>query len=94
MIKKNNIGSSFDSFLKEENIYIETKELAIKEILAEEIKKYMEENNITKTTLAKQMHTSRAAINRILDTKNVSITLHSILNVANVLGKEVIFQLV
>ena len=94
MIKKNNIGSSFDSFLKEENIYTETKELAIKEILSEEIREYMKKNNITKTLLANKLHTSRAAINRILDPKNTSITLHSIVNVANVLGKEVILQLV
>lgn len=94
MIKKNNIGSSFDSFLKEENIYTETKELAIKEILSEEIREYMKNNNITKTLLANKLHTSRAALNRILDPKNTSITLHSIVNVANVLGKEVILQLV
>ena len=87
MIKKNNIGSSFDSFLKEENIYTETKELAIKEILSEEIREYMKNNNITKTLLANKLHTSRAALNRILDPKNKSINLHSKVNITNILGK-------
>jgi hypothetical protein len=49
---------------------------------------------MTVSALAKQMHTSRAAVNRILDPANPSITLGTLEKAALVLGKRWRFELV
>lgn len=53
---KKNIGSDFDDFLKEEDIFEKTQEAAIKRVLAYQIKKAMKENNITKTDMSKSRY--------------------------------------
>jgi hypothetical protein len=40
------------------------------------------------------MHTSRAALNRLLDPENDSVTLHTLQNAAAVIGREVRLELV
>ena len=44
-MKKKNIGSSFDSWLREEDIYEETSSAAIKRVLARQIEAAMKEEN-------------------------------------------------
>ena len=65
-MKKKNIGSSFDSWLREEGIYEETSSCAIKRVLARQVEAAMKEQNVSKTEMAKRMQTSRAALNRLL----------------------------
>jgi DNA-binding Xre family transcriptional regulator len=81
------VGSSFDDFLEEEGIKELVEFEAIKRVLAFQIKKTMEEQSITKTAMAEQMETSRAALNRLLDPSNVSVTLQTLFKAAKVLGK-------
>lgn len=45
------IGSSFDSFLEEEDILAETSAEALKRVLAWQIKNFLDTNHITKATL-------------------------------------------
>jgi len=87
-------GSSFESFLKQEGIYREVVALAEKEILAWKLQSAMKEKKMTVSALAKRMHTSRAAVNRILDPANPSITLGTLEKAASVLGKRWRFDLV
>ena len=54
----------------------------------------MKEKKLTVSALAKRMHTSRAAINRILDPANPSITLGTLEKAALALGKRWRFELV
>jgi predicted XRE-type DNA-binding protein len=82
------IGSSFDDFLKEENIYEECTNIAIKSILVEEIEKYLYKNKITKTEFAKRLNTSRMEVNRILDKNNNSITLKTLEKISYIIGKQ------
>jgi DNA-binding Xre family transcriptional regulator len=87
-------GSSFDDFLKKEGIYHEVVAQAEKEVLAWKLQAAMKEKKLTVSALAKKMHTSRAAINRILDPANPSITLGTLEKAANALGKRWRFELV
>jgi hypothetical protein len=61
------IGSSFDAFLAEEGILEACEEQAIKELVAEQIVRAMQEQGLTRTAMAARMRTSRAALNRLLD---------------------------
>ena len=87
-------GSSFDDFLKEDGIYREVVAQAEKEILAWKLQSAMKEKKMSVSGLAKRMHTSRAAINRILDPANPSITLGTLEKAALALGKRWRFDLV
>ena len=87
-------GSSFESFLKKEGIHREVVAQAEKEILAWKLQAAMKERKLTVSALARRMHTSRAAVNRILDPANPSITLGTLEKAALVLGKRWRFELV
>jgi DNA-binding Xre family transcriptional regulator len=95
-VKKTNPrrGTRLDNFLKEEGIYRGVVAQAEKEILAWKLQSAMTEKKLTVSALAKRMHTSRAAINRILDPANPSITLGTLEKAAQALGKRWRFELV
>jgi antitoxin HicB len=80
-------GSNFDDFLKEQGIYEEVVARAEKEILAWKIEEAMKEKRMTVTALAKAMGTSRAAVDRIINPSNPSITLLTLQKAAAALGK-------
>lgn len=75
MMKAKNIASSFDEFLKEEALFDEASSVAIKRVIAWQIHQKMKMQNLTKTAMARKMHTSRAALNRLLNTTDTSLTL-------------------
>lgn len=79
-------GSSFDDFLKEEGLFEECNAEAIKRVLSFQLEKELKKQKITKTQLAKKMHTSRAAVNRILDPKR-TCSLKSLVMAVTALGK-------
>ena len=90
---KKNIGSSFDDFLKEEAMLEEVTAVAMKSVIAWQIAQEMKVQQLTKTALAKRMHTSRAALNRLLDENDSSLTLTTLASAAAALGKKVNLQL-
>src|SRR5579863_6721292 len=85
-------GSTFDSFLEEEGIREEVEAVAIKRVLAWQLERAMREQRKTKQAMAKQLRTSRSQLDRLLDPRNVSVTLDTITRAARVLGKRVIFR--
>ncbi len=87
-------GSSFDSFLEEENIFNEVEAIAIKKYISILIINKMKEDSISKTKLAQMMHTSRSSVNRLIDPNNISITLKTMEKAATVLGKKLKIELV
>lgn len=89
----NPIGTRFDDFLMEEAILEETSAVAIKRVIAWQIAEEMKSQHLTKTELAKRMHTSRAALNRLLDEKDASLTLTTLASAASALGKTVTLSL-
>ena len=90
---KKNIGSSFDDFLKEEAMLEEVTAVVMKRVIAWQIAQEMKAQQLTKTALAKRMHTSRAALNRLLDENDSSLTLTTLASAAAALGKKVNLQL-
>ena len=83
-----NMGSDFDDFLKEEGIYEEANDIAIKRVIAYQLEQEMKAQNITKTKMAQMMHTSRAVVNRLLNPDNGSLTLNTLEAATNALGKK------
>jgi hypothetical protein len=85
-------GSTFDSFLEEEGIREEVEAIAIKRVLAWQLQQAMREQQKTKQAMAKHLHTSRSQLDRLLDPRNVSVTLDTITRAARVLGKRLIIR--
>ncbi len=85
-------GSSFDSFLEQEGIREEVEAVAIKRVLAWQLEQAMRKQQKTKQAMARQLHTSRSQLDRLLDPRNVSVTLDTITRAARALGKRVIIR--
>jgi hypothetical protein len=89
-----NAGSTLDAFLTEEGILEEATEHAIKGALAWQIDREMRARSLSKTAMAKEMRTSRAQLDRLLDPENSSVTLHTLHRAAAILGKRLRVELV
>lgn len=87
-------GSSFDDFLKEENIYEEVCAGAAKRTLAEQLKRALEKEDVKIAVLARRMNTSRAVVQRLLDKGNTSVTLQTLEKAARAIGMRWKFELV
>ena len=87
--KNKHIGSTLDSFLEEEGILEHTEIVAIKRIIALELRSLLEKEKITQADLALKMGTSKAAINRLLNPENPSLTLQTIVKATKAIGKKV-----
>lgn len=87
------IGSSLDDFLAEEGLLEDATASAMKRVIAWQIEQEMKEQKLTKTALAAKMHTSRAALNRLLDASDTSMTLSTLASVAAALGKHLRVEL-
>jgi antitoxin HicB len=94
MKNRKHVGSSFESFLEEEGIFEEVNVAAIKAVIANNLKKYIKRTAITKTEIAKELKTSRAGLERLLDPENYSVTLLVLNRAAKILGKKVDISLI
>ena len=93
-MSKKHIGSNFDDFLAEEAMLEEATATAVKRVIAWQIEQEMKAQKLTKTALASKMRTSRAALNRLLDASDTSLTLTTLASAAAALGKRVKIELV
>ncbi len=91
--EKGHVGSSFEDFLKEENCYQETIAIAIKRVLAWQLMEAMNQKRLSKSQMARQMNTSRAQLDRILDPENPRIQLDTMIKAAKVVGRELKIEL-
>ena len=87
-------GTTFRSFLKKDGVLEEVEAAALKRALALEVADLMKNQQFNKSALAAEMRTSRAAINRILDPNNTSVTLTTLNKVARSLGRKLKIELV
>ena len=85
MSKNKHLGSDFNDFLQTKGLLVDAEALAIKRILVASLEQAMRKRQLSKSDLAKSMHTSRAALNRLLDQNNTSVTLHTIVTAAKCL---------
>jgi DNA-binding Xre family transcriptional regulator len=93
-MKNNFVGSTFDDFLEEEEIKEEVANGAIKKIIALQMQETLKKEKLTKTELAQRLETSRAAVDRLLDPYNDSITLLTLKRAASIMGKKIKLELV
>jgi len=93
-MKKQNIGSSFDSWLREEATYEEVTATAIKRVLARQVEAAMNEKHFSKAEMARRMHTSRTALDRLLDPEYDAVTLSTLCKAAVAVGRELRLELV
>jgi antitoxin HicB len=93
-MKKKNIGSTFDSWLREEGLYESVSAAAIKRVVARQVEAAMRQKGLTKVEMARRMRTSRSALDRLLDPNNDAITLTTLQKAAAVVGRQVRLELV
>ena len=94
MIDSRHIGSTLESFLREENRLEEARVTALKRVLAWQIEQAMQAQRLTKTEMARRMHTSRTQLDRLLDPNNDKVLLQTMQRAAAAVGKQLNFELV
>ncbi|MDD2865251.1 MAG: Fis family transcriptional regulator [Methylococcales bacterium] len=87
------LGSDFDDFLAEENLLEHCQAVAIKRVIAFQLMQFIEENKLSKSEVARQLQTSRTALDRLLNPNNTSVTLESIVKVARLTQKRLSISL-
>lgn len=92
-MRNQHIGTNFDDFLDEEDLRVDAEATAIKRVIAYQIELEMKQANLSKTAMAEKMHTSRTALDRLLDPANASVTLQTLERAALALGKTLRIEL-
>ncbi len=87
------MGSSLDDFLKTEGIFEEVQTQAIKELVAWQLGEAMKKRGVSKSSMAKLLHTSRTQVNRLLDPSS-DITISSLQKAAALVGRQVRVELI
>jgi antitoxin HicB len=87
-------GGDFRSFLEQEGILGEVETRALKQAVSIQLEHLLEEKALTKAEMASRMNTSRAAVDRLLDASNPSVTLTTLVKAARVLGQKLKIELV
>jgi antitoxin HicB len=82
------IGTSLQSLLEELGEWDEVRARAQKKVVADQIRRAMEQAQVTKSELAKRMKTSRSQLDDILNPNDPGLTLISLSKVSYALGLE------
>jgi DNA-binding Xre family transcriptional regulator len=93
MTREPHVGSDFDVWLEEEGLLEHAEAVAAKRVLAYQIAEAMREQRLTKAAMAREMGTSRSALDRLLDPTVPSVTLATLERAARVLGKRLRVEL-
>jgi len=93
-MREEHLGSDFDDFLAEEGLLAEAEVVAMKRVIVFQIAELMKKRNLSKTAMAKQMNTSRAVLDRLLDSSNGFVTLQTLERAALALDKRLRIELV
>lgn len=94
MPKNKHRGSNFEDYLAEEGMLETVKAAALKRSIALQLQRLIAEQEMSKTELASRMKTSRAALDRLLDAENPSLTLTTLEKVAQALGRRLQIEFV
>ena len=86
-------SETFDEFLASEGLLVDTEDMAIKEIIADQIQSAMDKKGLSKTAMAARMHTSRRQLDRLLDPANGSVTLATLRRAASAVGRNLRVEL-
>jgi predicted XRE-type DNA-binding protein len=94
MAKNKHRGSTLDDFLAQEGSLEEFQARAIKYVVAWQLAEAMREQKLSKNQLARQMHTSRTQVDRVLDPEAGNVTIETLQRAAALVGKRVRIELV
>jgi antitoxin HicB len=86
-------GSSLDDFLRDEGILEEVEAAALKRVVALQLEDIIKKERWKKASVAQRMRTSRAALDRLLDPANTSVTLSTLNRAARALGRKISIRL-
>jgi predicted XRE-type DNA-binding protein len=92
-MSKKHIGSSLDSFLKDEGTFDEAQALAIREVVVWQLTEAMAKQSLSKARLAVMLKTSRSQVDRLLDPTR-DVTLSTLQRAAALVGRKVQIELV
>jgi DNA-binding Xre family transcriptional regulator len=92
--KNKHRGSNFETFLKKQGLHEQVQAAALKRAVALNVHDLMKEKRLNKSAMAARMRTSRAAVHRLLDPENTSVTLATLNRAARSLGRKVKIELV
>jgi len=92
--KNKHIGSRLDSFLDDEGVLEEVTASAQKKVLAYQLAEAMKAQEISKSEMARRMHTSRSQIDNLLDPDNNSFRIDTAQKAAKAVGKKLVVGLV
>jgi predicted DNA-binding protein (UPF0251 family) len=93
-LKRPHRGSDFRDFLKEQGILGEVEARALKQAVSLQFDRLLKEKELTKSQMAARMKTSRAAVDRLLDASNPSVTLNKLSKAARAVGRKLKIELV
>ena len=87
------LGSSLGSLFEEQGSFEEVTRRAIKKGLVETVRERLEELELSKSDLAKQLGTSRSHLDRLLDPDETNTTLAMLVKLARALRLDARFEL-
>lgn len=87
-------GALFEDFLKEQGVYDDTMEQAVKRVLAFQLAAAMKEQHLSKVEMAKRLATSRSQLDRLLDPSNDGVTLAVLSRAAQIVGRSIKVELI
>ena len=79
-------GSELESMPREDGIYEDAKNDAVKSVLAYKLERAMKEQSLSRARMAERMETSRSQLDRLLDPRNEGVTLHTLKRAAVAVG--------
>jgi predicted XRE-type DNA-binding protein len=94
LLKQSHRGTNFRDFLDKQGILGEAESRALKKALSLQLDQLLKKSKLTKTQMAARMKTSRAAVDRLLNPSNSSVTLNTLGKAARALGRKVKIELV
>ena len=87
------LGSTLESLLRQDGIYEEVKNDAVKSVLAYKLEQAMKDQSLSKARMAERMETSRSQLDRLLDPENDGVTLHTLKRAAAAVGMRLELEL-
>lgn len=92
-MNRSHIGSSLDSLLEDEGILEEMNHRASLRVVAWQLKQQMKAQKVSRSELARRMHTSRSQVARIIDAEDEDVRMSTLQKAARALDKELVVEL-